>query len=132
MTAAERLRDAYRRFATGEAAAMAGLLADGAVYHLPGRHLGGGTLVGRDTILRRTVEAARWCDAPAAIELLDVTGAGSLVTSLERLRAQRRDARLDQIVAVVWRFAEDRCVELWAHSADQAACDVFWREFSPT
>ena len=131
MTTVEQLRDAYRRFATGDAAAMAGLLAEGAVYHLPGRHLGGGTLVGRDAVFRRTVLAARWCDAPPAIELLDVTGAGSLVTSIERLRAQRREVLLDQPVAVVWRFEGAECVELWAHFADQAACDAFWRDFVP-
>ena len=131
MTAALRLREAYRRFLLGDAAAMAGLLAEGAVYHLPGRHLAGGALVGRDAISRRTVDAAQWCDAPPAIELLDVIGAGSLVTSIERLRAQRREMRLDQHVTVVWRFEDDQCVELWAHFEDQPACDAFWRDFVP-
>ena len=131
MTPAERLRDAYRRFATGDAAAMAGLLAEGAVYHLPGRHLGGGTLIGRDAIFRRTVEAARWCAEAPAIELLAVTGAATFVTSIERLRARRGETRLDQTVTVVWRFEQAHCVELWAHFDDQAACDTFWRGFVP-
>jgi ketosteroid isomerase-like protein len=131
MTAAEHLRNAYRRFAAGDAAAMSRLLAEGAVYHLPGRHLGGGTLVGRDAILRRTVEAARWCDVPPAIELLDVTGAGSLVTSIERLRLRRQEAGLHQHVAVIWRFEAERCIELWAHFEDQPACDAFWHGFVP-
>jgi ketosteroid isomerase-like protein len=131
MTLAGRLRDAYRRFARGDPAAMAALLAEGAVYHLPGGHLGGGTLAGRDAIFRRTADAARWCDEAPAIELRAVTGAATFVTSIERIRARRGDQHLDQTVVVVWRFEEAHCVELWAHFADQAACDAFWRGFSP-
>ena len=129
MTTVERLRDAYRRFARGDAAGIFDLLDAGATYHLPGRHMGGGTLVGRDAIFRRLAQAGRWCTAAPEIDLLGVTGGGSFVTSVEYFRARRDPTRLDQIVAVVWRFEGERCVELWAHFARQAACDAFWCGF---
>ena len=49
--------------------------------------------------------------------------------TLERFIAHRAGRVLEQTVCVVWRFVGDRCVELWAHFADQAACDAFWDGF---
>jgi ketosteroid isomerase-like protein len=54
--------------------------------------------------------------------------AGDLAVSLERLTARRRGRTLDQTVCVVWRLAGGRCVEMWSHFADQAACDRFWED----
>jgi ketosteroid isomerase-like protein/catechol 2,3-dioxygenase-like lactoylglutathione lyase family enzyme len=121
-----RVRRAYEAFAAGDPGPMRDLLAPDVVYHLPGRHLGGGTLRGRDEVLARTLGAAGECEAPPRIELIEVAGAGAFVTSVERFAARRRGRALDQQVSVVWRFAGERCVELWSHFADQAACDAFW------
>jgi len=126
----EGLRGAYERFIAGDPSAMVDLLADDVVYHLPGGHLGGGRVDGRAALFARLAAAARWCDAPPEIELLETSGAGDFVVTVERFRVRRGALRLDQTVCVVWRMRAARCVELWAHFADQAACDRFWRGFS--
>lgn len=122
------LRDAYARFVAGDPGAMVDFVADDAVYHLPGGHLGGGTLRGRTEILERTMRAVRSCDAPPVIELLGLAGTPDTLLSVERITMRRRGRVLDQKVCVVWRMADGRCTEIWSRFADQRACDRFWAE----
>lgn len=121
---------AYTRFLAGETASLIGLLADDVVYHLPGGHLGGGTLRGRDAMLRRLADAGGWCEQ-IEVDVLAVAAAGVFVVTIERMRARREAHVLDQDVSVVWRFVESRCVEIRSTFADQAACDEFWHGFQP-
>jgi len=124
--AVTRLEHAYAGFLQGTPAALVALLADTVVYHLPGAHLGGGRLAGRDAMLHRLAKAAVAFDAPPQIELLSVFGDDAFVVSIERFRAARAGRQLAQRVCVVWRFEGQRCVEIWSHFEDQAACDAFW------
>src|SRR5262245_23899606 len=78
---ANRLRAIYERFAAGDPLPMFEFLADDVVYHLPGKHLGGGTLQGRRSVLERTAVAASSCDVPPTITVLDVAASGSFVVS---------------------------------------------------
>ena len=110
---------------------MRRFLAADVVYHLPGRHLGGGTLSGRGEIFQRTARAASACESPPAIELIDVVASREFVVSLERFRARRARKVLDQVACVVWRIAAGRCVEIWSHFSDQPACDAFWDGWEP-
>jgi len=126
----EGLRAAYARFLAGDPSAMANLLAEDVVYHLPGGHLGGGRLDGRAALFARLAASARWCEMRPEIELLETSGAGDFVVTVERFRARRSPLRLDQSVCVVWRMRDARCVEIWSHFADQAACDRFWQGFA--
>lgn len=126
---AGRLRDALESFTAGDIGPMTRLLSDDVAYNLPGRHLGGGVLRGREPLFERLASAARWLDAPPKIELIECRSVGAFAVSFERFTARRGTDALDQAVCVVWRFAGDRCVEIWAHFADQPACDRFWRGF---
>jgi ketosteroid isomerase-like protein len=123
---ASRLRRVYESFASGDPRTMTEFLADDVIYHLPGRHLGGGRLCGRDEVLARVATAARECDHPPRIQLLSVFAAGEFVVSAERFAAHRRGRMLDQEVCVIWRTARGQCVEIWSHFSDQDACDRFW------
>ena len=118
---------AYRSFLDGSPSELLELLDDHVVYHLPGLHLGGGTLRGRDAVLERMTAAAQACVFPPRVELLSVVSEGALVVTLERFRAESPTASMDQHVCVVWRFADRRCAEIWAHFENQPACDSFWQ-----
>lgn len=126
-----RLRQVYECFASGDPRPMAEFLADDVVYHLPGKHLGGGTLRGRVEVLERTAKAALDCDSPPRIALISVIATTEFAVSFERFTAHRRGRALDQEVCVVWRIARGRCVEIWSHFSDQGACDLFWKEDGP-
>jgi ketosteroid isomerase-like protein len=121
-----RLAHVYERFAGGDPAPMLDFLDEDVIYHLPGLHLGGGTLRGRRALFERLGRAAAACDAPPRIELLQVIAEGPLAVSLERFLARRNAESLDQPVCVVWRMLGSKCVEVWSHFADQPACDRFW------
>jgi ketosteroid isomerase-like protein len=125
---AARLRYVYARFAVGDPEPMAAFLADDVVYHLPGKHLGGGKLCGRDEVFARSARAAAECEAPPRVELVDVVACDDLLVTFERFTARRRGRRLEQQVCVVWRVAGAQCVEMWSHFADQAECDRFWED----
>ena len=120
------LRAAYEAFAGGDLRPLVALLADDAAYHLPGRHLGGGTLRGRAEILERLAATARSCDAPPTVRPYAFAGARDHLLSIERFSAHRHGRVLEQDVIVVWRIAEGRCVEIWSRFADQGSCDRFW------
>jgi hypothetical protein len=107
---------------------MAEFLADEVIYHLPGKHLGGGTLHGRIEVLERVAKAALDCDSSPDVSLISVIASGDFAMSLERFTARRRGRTLDQEVGVVWRIARDHCVEIWSHFSDQGACDLFWQD----
>ena len=123
----ELLEPAYRSFLDGSPSGLLEILDDHAVYHLPGLHLGGGTLCGRNALLERLTAAAQACASPPRIELLSVVSEGALVVTLERFRAESPTDSLDQHVCVVWRFVGRRCAEIWAHFENQPACDAFWQ-----
>jgi ketosteroid isomerase-like protein len=122
--------DVYQRFLRGEPAPLVEFLAPAAVYHLPGHHLGGGWLNGREAILARMVSALRACDVAPTVRVLGARGDPSAVVTTEQYAARRGSSRLDQQVRVVWRLEQGRCVELWAHFEDQDACDAFWEGWS--
>ena len=86
-TPRDRLRDAYGRFFAGDPRGLAEYLADGVVYHLPGKHLGGGTLHGWKEILERTASAAQSCDDPPAMQLAAVVASGDIVLSVSDQRS---------------------------------------------
>lgn len=126
-----RLSRAYELFLSGDPSAFSELLAAEAVYHLPGLHLGGGTLEGRGAILKRAMSAALSYDASPEVRLISVSGAENFVASVERATLRRGGRVLDQRICVVWRFRDRQCVEIWSHFEDQAACDFFWNGWKP-
>jgi ketosteroid isomerase-like protein len=121
-----RLTQIYESFASGDPRPMVEFLAEDVVYHLPGKHLGGGTLHGRAKVLERTAKAALACDSAPTLTLLSVTSTTGFAVSIERFTARRRGRVIDQTVCVVWRIVGSHCVEIWSHFFDQPACDHFW------
>lgn len=120
------LTAAYERFLAGDPSLLLPILDARVIYHLPGKHLGGGHLEGAEAILRRGAAALRACDAALSATLLGSCGDEWVVLTVEHVVGQRRRRTLDQDATVVWRFAGLQCVEMWTHFDDQRACDAFW------
>jgi len=130
--APSRVRIAYEQFLRGEPSTFIEMLDPGAVYHLPGGHMGGGRLQGREAIFGRVAAALQAYDASPTVRVLAARGDDSVVLTSERYTGRRGIRRLDQQVCVVWRLEHDRCVELWAHFESQDACDAFWAGWRAT
>ena len=56
-----------------------------------------------------------------------LSGNGDFVSLLHHVTATRGDKQLNQTLAELWRFKDNRCVEVWAYFSDQQAWDAFWR-----
>jgi predicted SnoaL-like aldol condensation-catalyzing enzyme len=56
-----------------------------------------------------------------------LSGSGNFVALLHHVTATRNGKRLDQTLAELWRFENNRCVEVWAQFSDQEAWDLFWQ-----
>src|SRR6476659_5981773 len=115
------VRDAYTQWFGCIASPLMQLLSEDVVYHLPGRHLGGGDLEGREAILARLLQYAASFDEPSRSDVLHVVANDDFAVSFERFRARRRGRTLDQAICVIWRLRDDRATELWAHFEDQDA-----------
>lgn len=120
---------AYARFTAGDPTEMMQFLADDVLYHLPGKHLGGGIVRGKSALLTRIAKTASWFNRPPKVTLLKTFAAEEFIATVEHLLAQHRSIELDQTVLVVWRMHEDKCVEIWSHFSDQDFCDQFWSGF---
>ncbi len=120
------VRDVYTKWFEGVAAPMLALLVEDVVYHLPGRHLGGGDIHGTEELLARGREYGHTYDMPPRTQILDVVADDHWVITSERHRARRQGQTIDQAVCGVWRMKGGCVVELWSHFEDQAACDALW------
>ena len=56
-----------------------------------------------------------------------LSGNGDFVSLLHHVTATRRGKRLDQTLAELWRFENNKCVEVWAQFSDADAWDAFWQ-----
>jgi ketosteroid isomerase-like protein len=129
MSSVEAFQRAYQSFLDGEPGEFLAFLDERVTYHLPGKHLGGGTLYGRRAILERATKASLACDAPPRVELLHIAAHGPFVVTFEHVTASRAGRTLDQFASVVWLIKDDRCVEIWSHFADHTTCNEFWHDF---
>ena len=93
------------------------MLSPDLIYHLPGRHMGGGTLRGLTALMARVIAVVKELDAPPKSQLLSVAGHAPFVFTVERFEARHGEASLDQLVCGVWRFESDLCSEAWSHFA---------------
>ena len=122
---AVRIRDVYTKWFAGVASPMLQFLSDDVVFHLPGRHLGGGVARGIDDLMRRAREHMVVFDEAPYNEVVSVVADDVFGVTLERFRAKRRGGTLDQTICGVWRIEGGRAIELWSHFEDQAAYDAF-------
>ena len=109
---AQHFRAAYERFLSGDPSSFLPLLDEGVTYHLPGKHLGGGTLRGRAEVLDRIRRAALACAAPPRVELIQLLAAGPFVVSFERIATALRCKGLhhsrERSVMLVQRLSVER------------------------
>ena len=113
--------------AAGDMEALAATFGADAVWHQPGSNQLSGDHVGPAAIVAHLGRFMQLSGGTFALEPESVTESGDLVSMTVRFRA-RRDGQddLDQHGVDVFRVADDRIVEVWLMSEDQAAEDRFW------
>ena len=103
------------------------LHAENVVLHAPGTSPLGGGVRGRDNVFARLQRMAELSSGTFEAVSTALSGNGDFVSLLHHVTAARDGKRLDQTLAELWRFENNRCVEVWAQFSDQTAWDAFWR-----
>ncbi|TCK20825.1 nuclear transport factor 2 family protein [Pseudonocardia endophytica] len=114
--------------AASDPSALLDLLAPDVVLHDPGSHPNGGAHRGRDAVLAFLGASS---SAGASMEVLDVMGGSHHAAAYVRVRADRGDARLDNLTVHLMRIEDGRVAEFWFHNRDQAHVDAFWSAVLP-
>jgi ketosteroid isomerase-like protein len=121
------VREGFDRFVQGDVAALLGLFADDAVWHVPGANAMAGEYRGRDEIiafLRRTAELT---GGTYRVELLWVVADDEHVVAVYRARGERdRRQALDIEQALLIALHNRLWSDIRAQPLDQAAFDAFW------
>jgi len=97
------------------------------VLHAPGKSPLGGSVRGRANVFARLQRMAELSGGTFEAVSTALSGNGDFVSLLHHVTATRGDKRLDQTLAELWRFEDNKCVEVWAQFSDPNAWDAFWR-----
>ena len=121
------VRHLYEEFAAWDMEAVAGLLSDDVVFHVPGTGTNAGDHRGREEVFAFMEQAARLTGGTLRIRLHDVLVGDKHAAAVATYRATRLDrAPLENNLVHLMRVEDGRVVESWFHSRNQYEVDEFW------
>lgn len=119
---------AYRRtadaFRARDTEALAGLIDDEVVWHVPGTTPLAGEVVGRDALFDWFDRLREVTDGTFTLKEHDVLGTDDHVVALSEASAVRDGSRVSVNVVIVMHFRDGRQQERWFHPSDLAAWDA--------
>ena len=129
MSAAENgavVRKIFDAFARKEGLALRGLIAEDAVWSVPGSGVMAGTYAGREAIFRFLAKLPKETDGTYSSELIDVLASDDRAAALYRARGARygRTLELDQVL--LFRFERGFVQGVLALPSDPDAFEAFW------
>lgn len=119
-------RHGFESFVRGDVAALLGLFAPGAVWHVPGANAMTGDYRGLEEIgrfLRRTAELT---GGTYRVDLLWAVADDDHLVAVYRARGEREERRLDIEQALFILVEDGLWTDIRAQPLDQAAFDAFW------
>ena len=113
--------------ASDDREAMASLVTDGIVLHVPGNHQTAGVYEGVDGLIAFAEASGATGATIGSREVIDVLEGHEHVAVYCRIRGERPErAPLDNVTLHLYRVEDGRIAEIWFHNRDQAAVDAFW------
>lgn len=123
---AKLLRRGYEAFGAGDMTTLAELLAEDAVWHIPGKSRLSGDKRGRDAILAYFGELFSLSGGTFRATLHDVVGGEEHTIGLHHNGGERDGKVMDQNAAVVFHIRGGRYLETWEFHGDEANWEAFW------
>jgi uncharacterized protein len=118
---------AFQQALAGNPAEAMDLLADDAVWHVPGRNLLSRDYRGKAEIAGFFARARELSNGTVRTELLDVLNSEHHAIALVRVDAEREGRTLGgQFQAFTFRIENDKIAEFWFMVEDRYAVDAFW------
>ena len=111
----ELIRRGYDAFQKGDLAAFDDILADGCVWHVPGRGQLAGAKKGRKAVVEYYAKLGELTAGNFSVELHDVLANDQHVTSLHTTSAQRGGKSFETTEVIVFHVDGGRVTEGWEH-----------------
>ncbi len=122
----ELLRQGTEAFSRGDMDAVAALLADDIVFHVPGRSQLAGDHQGKDQVLSLFARQVQLTGGTFRLEMHDVVANDEHGVVLTRTTAEREGKTLDALGVLVFHLRDGKVTEVWVHPYDEYAGDEFF------
>ena len=124
----EVLRQVYDAFGAGDTEAMDVLLADDAVWHVPGNNQMSGDYKGKEQIFGFFARIGQTLgeDGSFEIEVHDILANDEHGVALVRPRGERAGKKVEGNAVQVYHLSGGKVTEFWGFPQDPAALDEFW------
>lgn len=124
---ATRVRQMFAAFRAGDAATIATMIPEDAVWHFPGRHGQlAGTHRGRDAIFTFLLNVQGLTSHTFHLDLIDVVANDAHAVALFRGQAERNGKTLDNPTCLRIRLDNGQVKEVWEFVWDLYHVDEFW------
>ena len=117
----------YAAYAAADIATINSLIADDAVFHVPGRHPLSGTYTGKDAVfgyLGRVAATSQSADG--GFDIHSVMGDDQHAVALVTGTIEHKGTRFVRPTVHIVHVSEGKVTEFWEASLDQHAEDTFW------
>jgi ketosteroid isomerase-like protein len=120
------MKRANKAFSTGDVETLKQLIAQDAVWHVPGRSALAGDHRGHDEIFSFFGKLMELSGGSFRAELHDVTASNEHAVNLDRVTASRSGKALDINLSLVVHIRDEKIAEAWDFFSDLYAWDEFW------
>ena len=105
----------YEAFQKGDLAAFDNILAEGCVWHVPGRGLRAGDMNGRQAVVEYYGKLGELSEDSIKVDLHDVLANDEHVAGLHSASAQRGGKSYETTEVIVFHVQDGRISEAWEH-----------------
>lgn len=123
---AELVSSGYAAVADGDLDALAAVLADDIVWHIPGNGLISGDYQGHDGVVEFFTMAQQLANGTMRVELHDIAATDDHAFALQTNRAERNGETLEARAVAVFHVRDGKAAEVWFFTNSQHANDQFW------
>jgi uncharacterized protein len=109
------VRSGYEAFQKGDLAAFDNILAEGCVWHVPGRGLLAGDKNGRQAVVEYYGKLGELSEGSIKVDLHDVLANDEHVAGLHSASAQRGGKSYETTEVIVFHVQDGRVSEAWEH-----------------
>lgn len=120
------IRRGYASFAGGDVDSLRELMADGVVWHEPGRSPLAGDYKGQVGVLELLRKLRERSDGTFTVEIVDLLANAERAVAIQEETARRGDRELDMASAVEFEIHRGKITEVTVYHADTHHFDEFW------
>jgi len=122
----ERTRARLEAFMKGDVETLASMIAEDAVWHIPGKNRFSGDFLGRDAIMGRFREMAEAGMRASIEDIHDIVGNDEHVVALVTLGAETAGGSFRSRSVHVYHVRGEQAIEFWGYNQDQDEIDAFF------